>query len=85
MPKFIVKLKATIERDTGEDSDRQFDERARFDTAAEVKAWIDDRFAQARGRARLAGIDIHVRVVRDEDYTQAFKDQFDAGGLKKPA
>ena len=28
--------------------------------------------------ARIAGIDIHVRVVADADYDQTFKDRFDA-------
>lgn len=80
MAGFIVRVCATTNRDTGEDGDRQFRDKARFDTVADAKAWIDARFQDARGRARIAGIDIHLRVVADADYDQAFKDRFDAEG-----
>lgn len=78
MPGFIVRVRATTNRQIDAESDRQFADKARFDTVADAKAWIDARFQDARARARIAGIDINVRVVADADYTQAFKDRFDA-------
>lgn len=78
MPGFIVRVRATMNRAAGEDGDRQFNAKARFDTVALAKAWIDDRFTEARQRARIGGIDIHLRVVADADYTDDFKSRFDA-------
>lgn len=80
MPGFIVRICATTNRDVGENSDRQFVDRARFDTVAEAKAWIDTMFQNARGRARIGGVDINLRVVATADYTQEFKDRFDQAG-----
>lgn len=80
MPGFIVRVLATTNRTSEAESDRQFRDQARFDTIGAAKTWIDTLFQSARGRARIAGIDIHLRVVADADYTQEFKDRFDAEG-----